>query len=295
MSRMRGKKSILALATVAVLLLAGILVLYYADISGFKHWADQTGERLAKSLRGQAAQAPDAEDRQFQEPHPTVLRPVPKPEGESTEQAYNLPPSPPLPQVPPESSQGERKQAFGLENSVDHVVLKDEPFEVAGKPYTIDGILSEIQKSGGRGQAAAGSTRGGPDSPYYGVRVVQPAENVWKIHFGILREYLARRHVLLPPDADRPLPGGRSSGVSRLLKFIESVVVVYNAGENRVEKNINLIQPHSFVIFFKISDLFKALDQMQPEDWKWLRYARGSIQLDRPGENVEVIDRHSLQ
>jgi len=293
---MPGKKSILALTTVAVLLFAGIVIFYEADVSDLKHRAFQIVERFTKPADAPTGQPSEPEGREPQvSAHPPIVRPVPQPDREPIEQTVNLPPSPPLPEVPPEASQGERKQAFGLENSVDHIILKDEPFEVAGKTYTIDKIQSEIQKSRTQTQTAADSARTGSDTPYYGVRIVQPSESVWKIHFGILREYLARRQIILPPNADRPLPGGRSSGVSRLLKFIESVVIVYNAGENRVEKNINLIHPHSFIIFFKISDLFKALDQMQPEDWKWLRYVRGSIRLNRQGESVEVIDRRSLE
>jgi hypothetical protein len=282
---MRGKKSIFALMTVVVLLLAGIAFFHSVDISDLKHWVGHIGDYFTKSPGPGGQESQDTA-------HSSVVRPLPKPDTAPIEQAAVLPPSPPLPQVPPESSQDQRKQAFGLENSVDHIVLKDEPFDVAGKTYTIDRIQSEIQS---RRQTTPGLPPSGADAPYYGVRVVQPYENVWKIHFGILQEYLARRQVVLPPNADRPLPGGRSTGVSRLLKFIESVVVVFNAGENRIEKNINLIQPHSFVIFFKISDLFKALDQVPPEDWKWLRYAGGSIRLNRPGGNMEVIDKHSLE
>jgi hypothetical protein len=293
---MPGKKSIFALTTVAVLLIAGIVFFYKADIPELKRWASQTVERFTKSPDAPTVQLPDPVNRESQvSTHPPIVKPVPQPDSQPIGQAVNLPPSPPLPQVPPESGQGERKQAFGLENSVDHIILKDEPFEIAGKTYTIDGIQSEIQKSRTQMQTAGSSAPVGADTPYYGVHIVQPSENVWKIHFEILREYLARRQVILPPNADRPLPGGRSSGVSRLLKFIESVVIVYNAGENRVEKNINLIHPQSFIIFFKISDLFKALDQMQAEDWKWLRYVRGSIRVNRQGQSVEVIDRHSLE
>jgi hypothetical protein len=293
---MSGKKSILASMTVAFLIFAGIALFYRGDLSDLERWVSQISDRFKKPSDGPAERLPDQGSLESQGvANPPILRPVPKPEHEPGEQAFVLPPSPPLPEVPPESSQGERKQAFGLENSVDHIILKDEPFDIAGKKYTIGGIQSAIQGSKAPSQTAEGSPRTGSEAPYYGVRIVKPSENVWKIHYGILREYLARRQFILPPNADRPLPGGRSTGVSRLLKFIESVVVVYDAGENKVEKNINLIQPYSFIIFFKISDLFKALDQMQPVDWKWLRYVRGSIRLNRPGASVDLIDKRSLE
>jgi hypothetical protein len=292
---MSRKKSVLSISIVAVLLFVGLALFYRVDFNDFRRWGLQISERFTRSPDDLTPQV-TAEKLESPEPvRPPMLRPIPKPGLESADKAFDLPPSPPLPQVPAESSQSERKQAFGLGNSVDHIILKDEPFEVAGKTFTIDHIQSEIQGSKTQFDPATGQPPAGPEAPYYGVRIVQPSENVWKIHFGILREYLARRQVILPKNADRPLPGGRSSGVSRLLKFIESVVVVYNTSDNRIEKNINLVQPHSVVIFFKISDLFKALDQMQPEDWKWLRYVKGSIRVNRPGQTVELIDRRSLE
>ncbi len=239
-----------------------------------------------------------------------VRRAVPKKERQAMNEntAAVLPPPPPLPQVPVEASEPQRKEAFGLK-SLDHIVLRDEPFEVAGRSYTIGGIQSGLQKTTeppaivpeiqekNIGSAVRRPIRpGAPQNErvYYGVRIVRPYENIWKIHFGVLQEYLARRQVILAKGADRPLAHGLSSGVGRLLKFIEAVVTVYDVDENRVEKDINLVHPHSAIVFFKITDLFTALDRMQPEDLKWLRYVKGSIRVDRSRESVEIINRDSF-
>lgn len=290
---MAKRKTIYIASLVIVLLLvAGLIALRQEKITELWHSllekGDSTSTWLADTVGTRTA--PQQPEPQVAT-HPPLVRTIPKPDDDMTRE---LPPSPPLPQVPEETNQEQRKDAFGLTDSVDHVLLREEPFEVNGKTLTIDRIQSDLRGTQGQPGPAAAAQAGGKESPYYAVRVVRPSENIWKIHFGIVREYLARRQVILPLNADQRLPGGRSSGVGRLLKFIESVVTVYNVNENRMEKNINVIYPDSIVIFFKISDLFKALDKLQSDDWKWLRYVKGSIRLDRPQERMELLDRSSL-
>jgi hypothetical protein len=305
------KSGILVLAG-AILLMGGALLFWQESILDQWHKIFRTGDRVVTSPtdtgQGPMVQGTPESNAPSREP---VRKVVPKSAVEAVEKPGELPPSPPLPQVPVEAGQTERKEASGLMKSLDHILLKDEPFQIGGKSYTIDQILSQLGKPSELpallpeiretdiGPLVRRPIRPRPPGPgkertYYGVRVVQPYENVWKIHFGVLREYLARRQVLLPADADQPLADGRSSGVARMLKFIEAVVTVYDVSENRVEKDINLIHPNSVIIFFKISDLFRVLDQIQPEDWAWLRYVKGSIRLDRAPDSVELLNRQSF-
>lgn len=305
------RSSVILLAGI-LLLIAGSVLLWHEDIMDRWHEVFRMGDRNTSPgadvtqgrTDGELAESRDVSS----EP---VRRMMPKTEVKPPGQTAALPPSPPLPQVPVESSQEQRKQAFGLMNSIDHIVLKDEPFEVGGKSYTIEQLQSGTRKATGLpeivpeiqekdvGSSVRRPIRANQPAPekervYYAVRIVKPYENLWKIHFGLFREYLARRQVLLAADADRPLADGRSSGIGRLLKFVEGVVTVYDVTENRAQKDINLIQPHSVIIYFKISDLFKALDQMQAEDLKWLRYVKGSLRVDRPQESREILDRKSF-
>lgn len=230
---------------------------------------------------------------------------------ESAQEASKLPPSPPLPEVAPESTQEERKEAFELNQSVDQIVRKDEPLALEGKKTTIDDILNQlrgnrdlkelfpsIQESqiGGyiRKPIFAAKSKASAPSAYYGVRVVRPGENLWKIHYRIIEEYLARRHVILPPRADEPYPDGRSSGVARLLKFIENVVYVYNLDKDQLEKNRNVIYPDSVLVFFKISDVFKVLDQLNAKDIQWVRFVHNQLRIEGPKENRELLDSHAM-
>ncbi len=223
-----------------------------------------------------------------------------------------MPPSPPLPRVSPEASQAERREAFQLKNSVDFIVTKDEPFEAAGRMLTIGEILgipqigkdsSEIVPSveekeiGSRvRRPIQTSTAPAPSRQiaYYGVKVVKRTENVWDIHYSILREYFARKDVILPTDSDKPSLDGRSSGIGRILKFIEGVVYVYSINGNQLIKNIDLIQPGSFIVFFKISDLFAALDAIQPEDLSSIRYVNNYLRLERNEEKRDLVEHRAL-
>lgn len=221
-----------------------------------------------------------------------------------------FPPSPPLPIVSPELSQEERKEAFELKQSVDRIVLKDELLKVEGKEVTIDEILRQLQGNkdfqqlipsiqegeiGGyiRKPIVAPKPQAVPDA-YYGVRAVRRGENLWKIHYRIIREYMARRQILLPVRSDEPYPDGRSSGVGRLLKFIEGVVFVYNLDQDQLETDLNRIQPDSVLVFFKISDLFSVLDQLRAEDLQWVRYVNSRLRIERPEEGRDLLNTHLL-
>jgi|GEM_PF-1204982 len=234
----------------------------------------------------------------------SVSEPAQEPSPDS-----QFPPSPPLPAVPPESTQEERKEAFELKQSVDRILLKDEPLDVEGREVTIEGILRQLQghkefsqlfpsiqeaEIGGyiRRPVFSPETPTAAPAAYYGVREVRRGENLWKIHYRIIQEYMARRRIILPPRADEPFPDGRSSGVGRLLKYIEGVVVVYNMDRDRLEMDLNAIQPDSVLVFFKISDLFAVLDQLHAEDLRWVRYVNNRLRIEHPEKGRDLLGTH---
>lgn len=237
---------------------------------------------------------------------------IPKPtELAKINETLELQQSPPLPKIAPEASQDERQDAYGLKNSVDFIVRSDEPFEIAGEKLTVDELLKRLHSEQGQNKILSNiqeldlgsSLRKSIKPPfptdtnaaaYYAVRVVLPGENLWNIHYTIIQEYLARRHITLAPRSDEPFPNGQSSGIGRLLKFIEGVVYVYNLNQNRLERDLNLIHPHEIIIFFKISDLFEALDRLQPNDFQNLRYVSNSLRLEHSGQCTDLLDRQAL-
>ncbi|MGV8074208.1 MAG: hypothetical protein AB2L11_06615 [Syntrophobacteraceae bacterium] len=231
----------------------------------------------------------------------------------SSEQSNTLPPSPPLPGISPESNQQERRNTLQLKESVDYIVTKDEPFEAGGKQLRIADLLGLFHESKDapsifpsiqekeigskvRHSILPSTSASSPSNlSYYGVRIVRDADNVWHIHYAIIREYFARRGILLAKDCDRPLQDGRSSGVARLLKFIEAIVYVYNVNENRFEKDLNFIYPQFVIVFFKISDFFAALDNLRAEDLSSVYYVKDNLRLERKDKQCDLLDRRLLR
>ncbi len=234
------------------------------------------------------------------------------PEDAPPDLAQEVPESPPLPRIDPAATQEERFQAFHMKDSIDHIVRREETFQVDGKMLSLESILGKLS-NGVRMERVVPFIRESSIGPsirrpiqeplaphlqaerYYGVRVVRPSENIWTIHYGIFQEYMARRGIEIAPAADRPLADGRSSGVGRLLKFMEGMVLVYDTKGEGVVKNIHVIQPHTVLAFFNISDLFAAFDQLSPNTLLSLRYVDRGIYIEKPGERVPVIGRTTFQ
>lgn len=241
-----------------------------------------------------------------------VRRPVPAPEPPPAPSAPAVS-HPSYPDVPPQATQEQRKEAFGLTSSVDHVVQSREPFTAYGRQWTVEEIQRRLAGRAGQGtdKASEGERLGGfvpkpapgettqgegkQPTVYYGVRSVRPGENLWTIHYGVVREYFARRGIELPPRADQPRPDGRSTGIGRLLKFLEGIVYVYNTRENRLVEDLDRLYPNDLIVFFKISQLFQALDQVTLEDLQALRYIGPTLQLKAPSKSRVLLNRKDLK
>ncbi len=249
-----------------------------------------------------------------------IRRPIPV-AGEERQPApaVSEPPASSYPEVSPETSQEERKDAFGLKTSVDHVVQPQEPFSAHGRQWTVEEIQKRLagraaqpqdhrglsQEPGTERKAVGGylpkpvpatsPSTASEKTIYYGVRLVRPGENLWKIHYGVIQEYFARRGIELPPRADQPRADGRSTGIGRLLKFLESIVRVYDARRNRLVDDIDLLHPDDLIVFFNISQLFEALDQVEAKELEALRYLGSTLQIRRPSASRILLNRKELQ
>ena len=58
----------------------------------------------------------------------------------------------------------------------------------------------------------------------YGIHIVENGDNIWNIHFNILKEYYEDQGINVSPKADEPISEGLSSGVGKILKFSETMV-----------------------------------------------------------------------
>ncbi len=159
----------------------------------------------------------------------------------------------------------ERKKKLGLKNSLDLVVHSDESFKIGNVKVSMRDILEKAFIKKGRifqeqieesGAVKPGKIRS------YGIYVVRPGDNIWNIHFNILKEYYASRGINVSPKADEPVDRGMSSGVGKILKFSETMVIIYNLKEKKVDTNINLIEPLSKIVVYNMEEVFSLLREI---------------------------------
>jgi hypothetical protein len=159
-----------------------------------------------------------------------------------------------------------RLQAAGITKSLDLIVRSDESFTVGGKTVSMTDILekayAEKQKIFEKRITEFEQTE--PETQNeYGIYVVMPGDNIWNIHFNILRETYASRGIHVAPDADEPLDTGHSSGVGKVLKFSEIMVIIYSLIEENVVMDIDLIEPMSKIVIYNMGDVFSLLSDIR--------------------------------
>ncbi len=159
----------------------------------------------------------------------------------------------------------ERKKKLGLKNSLDLVVRSDESFKIGRVKVSMRDILEKAFIKKGRvfqeqieesGAVKPGKIRS------YGIYVVRPGDNIWNIHFNILKEYYESRGINVSPKADEPIGRGMSSGVGKILKFSETMVIIYNLKEKKVDTDINLIEPLSKIVVYNMEEVFSLLREI---------------------------------
>ena len=163
----------------------------------------------------------------------------------------------------------QRKEKFGLTDSVDLIIRSDESFIVGGRKISMQEIIEKAAVKRGEIyeaeiEGADIKTDGGVRE--YGIHVVLPGDNVWNIHFNVIKDYYSSRGISVEPEADEPNEAGMSSGVGKILKFSEKTVIIYNLAEDRIDTNIDLIQPLSKIVVYNLSRVFSLLEQISYEN-----------------------------
>jgi len=135
-----------------------------------------------------------------------------------------------------------------LEESLDHVVTREEKFQVKGEHLS----LAEIFRSAG--------IKEGEGDILYGIKEIKAGDDVWTIHYKILRKFFQKEGITLPPQADKPNERGYSSGAGKILKYDEKKAYIYNIKSKRLRSgDINLIYPGEDILFFSMKDVFSHL------------------------------------
>lgn len=273
MPEKKRKKSIWILATVFVLILLGVLVFF--SLYSPEHKNAQPNERAeygelessgpANEFSGDSKQAqkqdgtyvakvPENDTADMQETRENEVIEIPTIDYRMLDKGTEL-----------GKMMERRKKKFGLTDSVDLIVKSDESFTVGGRKISMEKI---IEKAGvKRGEIHETEIEG----PYaraddgareYGIHVVQPGDNVWNIHFNIIKDYYNSQSISVEPEADEPDESGMSSGVGKILKFSEKTVIIYNLAQDKIDTNIDLIQPLSKIVVYNLSRVFTLLEQI---------------------------------
>ncbi len=159
-----------------------------------------------------------------------------------------------------------RKKNLGIRKSLDMIVKSDESFKVGGNKVSMQDIIekSHMQKEKVFIQKIEGS---GAVTPLkikeYGIYVVQPNDNIWNIHFNLLKEYYDHQGISVSPKADEPDKNNLSSGVGKILKFSENMVMIYNLSEKKIDTDIDLLEPLSKIVIYNMDEVFSLLKQIE--------------------------------
>jgi predicted RNA-binding protein len=161
----------------------------------------------------------------------------------------------------------ERKAPYGIEKGVDMVVKPDESIKVGQETVQMQEIIDEVRLK--RGEIleidlVTGARQVKPDE--YGIHVVQPGENIWDIHFELLKDYYDNKGIQLSQRVDEPDSLGFSSGVGKILKFSEDMVYIYNLKERKLETNLDLIYPLGKIVVYNMGHIFALLDRINYTD-----------------------------
>ncbi|MEW5911146.1 MAG: hypothetical protein AB1814_01195 [Thermodesulfobacteriota bacterium] len=175
-----------------------------------------------------------------------------------------------MPTPAQQAEQTQRKRPFGLQKSVDVVVRSDEAVQIGNRRITIDELERKLVVEQ-RGEMREKGLKS-PKVTVWGVYLVRPGDNLWDVHYRLLKEYLASRGVQLPPRADQPTAKGQSSGVGKVLKFAEHMVGVYNVRTGHMTHNLNLLEPGQKAVVFNLSEIFAQLAKVDPKDLNGIMY-----------------------
>ncbi len=170
---------------------------------------------------------------------------------------------------------GSRKKDLGITKSLDMIVNSDESFKVGDNQVSMQDILkkSKIQKGEVHIQSVGDPGTAIPKKiKQYGIYVVQPNDNIWNIHFNILKEYYESQGINVSPKADEPMQKGLSSGVGKILKFSETMVVIYNMVDKKVSTSIDLLEPLSKVVVYNMDEVFSLLSKINYENIDRLQF-----------------------
>ncbi len=181
-----------------------------------------------------------------------------------------------------------RKEKSGITDSLDMIVQEDEQFTVGDKKVSMQDILKKIHTSKGEVYEETIDQTGftsPEDTREYGIYVVRPKDNIWNIHFRVLKDYFAAKNIPLSPRADEPETDGSSSGIGKILKFSEGIVSIYHLKENKLVKDINIIEPLTKIVIYNMNEIFSLLEEVDYQNVNQIEFDGNNIWIPAPAES----------
>ncbi|MEA1967865.1 MAG: hypothetical protein U9N77_06565 [Thermodesulfobacteriota bacterium] len=169
----------------------------------------------------------------------------------------------------------QRKQNLDIENSLDMIVKSDESFKIGKITVSMKDIMEKSflknRKIFEEKIHESGETE--PEEiENYGIYIVRPGDNLWNIHFKIIRAYYNSKGISISANADEPFEDKLSSGIGKVLKFSEKLVIIFNLMENKVDTDINLLTPLSKIVVYNMNEVFALFKKINYKNVDKIRF-----------------------
>jgi len=168
-----------------------------------------------------------------------------------------------------------RKDELGLKKSLDMIVNSDESFKIGDVQIPLRDILEKASFKEGKvfEEKIEDSGAVQPEKiKKFGIYVVQSGDNIWNIHFNILKEFYEHQGIKLSHKSDEPFDSGMSSGVGKILKFSETMVIIYNFVDQKIDSNIALLEPLSKIIVYNMDEIFSLLQEVNYKNMNRIQF-----------------------
>ncbi|MDY0132560.1 MAG: hypothetical protein RBR53_07815 [Desulforegulaceae bacterium] len=173
-----------------------------------------------------------------------------------------------------------RKEEYGVEKGLDMVLKSDEKTKINGQVIDLKSIEEQDKVLRGDFVSTDLKINEKITPKDYGLYLVKKGDNLWTIHFRLLKELFAKKGVTLSDGADQPLNGGYSSGVGKILKFSEETVSVYSLETGKLTKDINILEPEGKVVIYKMTEIIELLDDISMANIKNVVFDGKNLWID---------------
>ncbi len=162
-----------------------------------------------------------------------------------------------------------RKDRYGIDKGLDLIIKSDESLKIGDTTISMQKIMDQIRLKHGdileksldlAGMDAA--DQGTLRTAIFGIYIVRPGDNIWNIHFKLLKDFFTNKNITVSPIADEPDKLRLSSGIGKVLKFSETMVHIYNIAEHRLDVDLDRIQPLSKLVVYNMGQVFALLNQI---------------------------------